>query len=105
MAGVQRATAVVLSVEVSASLSTPNPSLIEGMLQRFSADKWVVRLEVLPEAGEPFVIERRYSVPKSILGGPRGAARWHPEVGQRLPVLIDPTKPDSVIVDGGPLEK
>ena len=103
MAEMQRATAVVVSVEVSSSLASSNPSLIEGMLQRFSAEKWVVSLEVQPETGSSFTVERRYSVPKSILGGSGGGA-WRPEVGQRLAVLVDPARPDSLVLDGDPID-
>lgn len=103
MAKLQRATALVQSVEVTSSLSSRNPSLIEGMLQRFSAEKWVVTLEVSPESGEPFLVERRYSVPRSLTGGSLGGG-WRPEVGQRIPVLVDPAKPESLVVDGEPVE-
>lgn len=103
MAALQRATALVVGVDVTASLSSRNPSLIEGMLQRFSAEKWVVTLEVQLDSGESFPVERHYSVPKSILGGSRGGG-WRPEVGQRLPVLVDPARPDSLVVDGEPLD-
>ena len=102
MAELQRAVAVVVSVDVSSSLASSNPSLIEGMLQRFSAEKWVVSLEVHPDSGEIFTVERRYSVPKSILGGSVGST-WRPEVGQRLPVLVDPARPDSLVLDGDPI--
>ena len=103
MAKLQRATALVQSVEVTSSLSSRNPSLIEGMMQRFSAEKWVVVLEVTPEAGDPFTVERRYSVPKSIMGGSLGGG-WRPEVGQRIPVLVDPADPESLVVDGEPID-
>lgn len=102
MAAPQRATALVVGVDVSSSLSSRNPSLIEGMLQRFSAEKWVVSMEVRLDSGEVLTVERRYSVPKSVLGGTLGSA-WRPEIGQHLPVLIDPERPDSLVVDGDPI--
>lgn len=100
----QRATVLVVSVDVSSSLASRNPSLIERMLKRFSADKWVVTLEVRPEVGEPYTIERRYTVPRSIMGEPHGSGSWQPEAGQILAATFDPAHPESVIVDGQPID-